>query len=356
MRTRVVITLRDAAEEIVTIEQGERLPDPARRKVEGVMPRPGQNRFRGWAPEPAHLRHYILRNAVLDGATMVLLHEGQPLRETAYLLPDDVVSNIRARLAAEDAGDRYTIIGSNAIQHNYYHWLIQAVPAIDAAVRRNRGRPIRLALRQETGFQRDSLALLGHADIPRLTILPDRQYVLRGAEYSGFLDGSAVFLTSRSARETYARLRASVPARRAPFDRIYVARTDAPVRRMRNEAALIDRLSDRGFHIVAPGGLPFREQVELFRHAKLVVGPHGAGLSNIVFCEPGAFVYELVPALYQNSCFTLLADLAGLRYWADMFESEGAGEGFTGDWDVDVEAVLARIDDIEGLREEAVLF
>jgi capsular polysaccharide biosynthesis protein len=344
-----MIGLADVADDIITIEQNERLPPPARRPVEAAMPRPGQNRFRGWAPEPVHLRHYILHDAVLDGATMVLSHNGQALRETAYLLPDNVLSNITARPVAGDPVPDRTIIGSNAIHHNYYHWLIQAVPAIDAAVRRNPGRRIRLALRPENHFQRDSLALLGHADVPRLTILPDRQYPLREAEYSGFLAGSAGFLTSRSARDTFARLRAAVPPRRTRSDRIYVARTDAPVRRMRNEAALIEKLRDQGFHIVAAGALPFHDQVDLFRHAKLVIGPHGAGLSNIVFCEPGTFVYELVPAGYQNSCFTILADLAGLPYWADMFASPGAGTGFTGEWDVDVDGVLDRLSDISKL-------
>jgi capsular polysaccharide biosynthesis protein len=351
-----MISIAQAARDIITIEQNEPFPPPARRRVEAAMPRPEQNRFRGWAPQSVHMLHYILRDTVLDGATMVLLHDGQPLQETAYLLPDDVVSRISTGPVAGDGVAHRTIIGSNATYRNYYHWLIQSVPAIDAAVRRNPGRQIRLALRPENDFQRDSLALLGHADITRLTILPDRQYALREAEYSGFLAGTAGFLTSRSARDTFARLRTVVPARSAPFDRIYVARTDAPTRRMRNEDALIEKLRDKGFHIVAPGTLTFRDQVDLFRHAKLVIGPHGAGLSNIVFCEPGTFVYELVPAGYQNSCFTILADQAGLPYWADMFASPGAGEGFTGDWDVDVPAVLRRIDEIKALEEEAVPF
>jgi hypothetical protein len=345
-----MIGLDAAAAKIVTIEQDEALPPPARRAVEAAMPRAEMNRFRGWAPAPAHLRHYILRDTVLDGTTMALLQGGQPVRETTYLLGDDVVSNLRLKSVIPDTAACRTIIGSNAIHHNYYHWLIQAVPAIDAALGRSEGCAVRLALRPEMPFQRDSLALLGHAEVPRMPILPDNQYELREAEYSGFLDGSAIFLTSRTEAATFARMRAAAPLNRAPFDRIYVARTDAPVRRMRNEAALVEQLRKRGFHIVAPGTLSFLEQVDLFRNACLVVGPHGAGLSNIVFCEPETFIYELVPALYQNSCFTILADLCGLRYWADIFASEGAGGGFTGDWDVDVAAALRRIDDINGLQ------
>lgn len=351
-----MIGLDQAARQIVTIEQNQASQPPARRVVEAAMPRAEMNRFRGWAPAPACVRHYILRDTVLDGTTMALLQDGQPVHETTYLLPDDVVANLRLKSVIEDAGPGRMIIGSNAIHHNYYHWLIQAVPAIDAAIRRNEGRPVRLALRPETSFQRDSLALLGYADVPRLPILPDRQYALREAEYSGFLDGAAIFLTSRTEAATFARLRRAAPIKRPPCDRIYVARTDAPVRRMRNEAELIEPLRARGFRIVTPGTMPFREQVDLFRNASLVVGPHGAGLSNIVFCERETFIYELVPALYQNSCFTILADLCDLRYWADMFASLGAGEGFTGDWDVDVASVLRRIDDIDAIQPRRSFF
>jgi len=64
----------------------------------------------------------------------------------------------------------------------------------------------------------------------------------------------------------------------------------APKRIMRNEGALIAELRRRGFDIVVPGTLPFTEQVRTFRNASLVVGPHGAGLTNIAFCEPGTIV------------------------------------------------------------------
>jgi capsular polysaccharide biosynthesis protein len=300
-------------------------------------------------PGASRLRHYLLRDTVLDGNTMTLLRAGQPLRETGYLQPEHIIANLKQDSVIDDGDGTRTIIGSNFAHRNYYHWLIQAIPTIDTAVRRNEGRDVRLALAPENDFQRDSLALLGHDALRHITIEPGRQYALREAEYSDFLLGSASFLTSLREMETFARLRAAVPARRQPRERIYVARTDAPVRRMRNEDQLIEKLRARGFRIVAPGSLAFRDQAALFRHASFVVGPHGAGLSNIVFCEPGTLVYELVPALYRNSCFAILADLGGLRYWADMFESEGAGAGFTGEWDVDVESVLRRIDDIEAL-------
>ena len=41
--------------------------------------------------------------------------------------------------------------------------------------------------------------------------------------------------------------------------------------------------------------LPPKETIELFSRANLVVGAHGGGLTNTVFCPPTAKVIELMP-------------------------------------------------------------
>ena len=106
-----------------------------------------------------------------------------------------------------------------------------------------------------------------------------------------------------------------------------------------------------------PSTLSLNEQVRTFRNARLVVGAHGAGLTNIAFCEPGAIVYELVPAAYHNGCFCSLAHNCGLRYWADQFHSEGKGVPPVRDWETDTDLVMQRLTEIEAiqadLREEA---
>jgi hypothetical protein len=58
-------------------------------------------------------------------------------------------------------------------------------------------------------------------------------------------------------------------------------------------------------------GMPFHEQIQLFASAKLIVGQHGAGLSNIVFCKPGTHVVEIND---RRECrhFKLLSKVAGV--------------------------------------------
>jgi capsular polysaccharide biosynthesis protein len=126
---------------------------------------------------------------------------------------------------------------------------------------------------------------------------------------------------------------------------------------MRNEGSIVAELQQRGFEIVTPDILSLAEQVRLFRDASLIVGPHGAGMTNIVFCEPGTIVYELLSTHYRNACFCSLAHVCGLRYWADAFDSEGEGTPFLRDWESDTTLVMQRVTEIEAiqadLREEA---
>ena len=171
------------------------------------------------------------------------------------------------------------------------------------------------------------------------------------AEFSQILNGGSAFALSDALYETFTRLRQAVDKLPGATRKLYVARTDAQSRVMRNEGTVIEEMRHRGYEIVIPGSLSFTEQVQLFRSARLVVGPHGAGLTNIIFCEPGATVYELVPAGYTNSCFCNLAMVCGLQYWADAFASasDAAQPPNIRDWESDTALIAARLTEIDAV-------
>jgi capsular polysaccharide biosynthesis protein len=62
--------------------------------------------------------------------------------------------------------------------------------------------------------------------------------------------------------------------------------------------------------------MDWAEQVSLFQSASLVVGPHGAGLSNLVFTPTGATLIELTNGNQYNRCFEWICHVVGHRYLA----------------------------------------
>ena len=87
------------------------------------------------------------------------------------------------------------------------------------------------------------------------------------------------------------------------------------MRRLLNEEELDPILERNGFVKVTLEALPIAEQIAIFRGADVIIGPHGAGLTNIMFCRPGTRILEIFPrAGLHSSAFMRLASLCRLGY------------------------------------------
>jgi len=350
-------TVQDVAERIFEVET---TPAPAdespMQDFERHFANPARNPFRNWNPLSTTIRGYQLRDAIVPGSFLGLWNQDGFLGGTNYIRRPDELSRIGVTEGniVDRAEDSTVAIGCNQVHHNYFHWVTQALPTIDHALGRiDRDRDVVLALPVLNAWQEESLRLLGHDRVPRVTLDdPEKFYRFRKVEYSELLRGGASFKPSLVTGRTYRRLRRAVPRLRLDGRRLYVARTDTTRRPLVNESAVIDELRRRGFEILEPGSLSIRDQIRTFREASLVVGPHGAGMTNIVFCEPGTIVYELLPAYYTNACFAALGLTCRLRYWTDGFASQLSDDTNYGDrpWDLDMDQLRWRLDEIERIQ------
>lgn len=93
--------------------------------------------------------------------------------------------------------------------------------------------------------------------------------------------------------------------------RLYVSRGDASHRRLCNEAAILELLNSYGFIAVEPGTLSFARQVELFSRARMVVGLHGAGLTNVMWAHSPADVLEFGSEDLNDTGYRFLSNLCG---------------------------------------------
>lgn len=109
---------------------------------------------------------------------------------------------------------------------------------------------------------------------------------------------------------TFLRERLSIPARTSGR-RLYLPRGGH--RRILNESELLPILDEHGFEVYRPGTTD-EDPRQVFAEASVVVGGHGAGLTDIVFCPPGAAVLELMPHIHVRAYYWTLAAGAGLDY------------------------------------------
>jgi capsular polysaccharide biosynthesis protein len=90
---------------------------------------------------------------------------------------------------------------------------------------------------------------------------------------------------------------------------ILVSRRDAPNRNILNEDALLEEFSSMGLTRVVPGELSIPEQIGIFTGANTVIGPHGAGLANIIFSDESQLIECFQSDLIRPHFFHLANEL-----------------------------------------------
>ena len=95
--------------------------------------------------------------------------------------------------------------------------------------------------------------------------------------------------------------------------RVYISRSKG-VRKILNEAPLIEMLNKYNFKILHLEDLSVMEQIKFFNHASIIIAPHGAGLVNMSFSKKGTIILELYSQCYHDQSFRLHSNLLGHDY------------------------------------------
>ena len=85
-------------------------------------------------------------------------------------------------------------------------------------------------------------------------------------------------------------------------------------RKLLNEAELFQALEPLGFLKINFEKLNIKEQINISRNAKVIIGYHGAGLMNCFFMSRNSTFIEIVNAHYNHPLFKLISKLLKLNY------------------------------------------
>ncbi len=230
--------------------------------------------------------------------------------------------DLKAELSALPVEESPETVAILACQRsaNYFHWWIDVL-ARCWLLGNSPYHDVRMVTPKLThGFQAESLRLL-RQEVTQLTrpLQRFRSVVFtRGLTYGSSQDISP--LVDEFAR--WCRATLDLPA--APTrPKLLLSRRSAGSRRILGEDELATALG-HDFESVELERMSVREQASLFSSADVVVAPHGAGLTNLLFCERPTAVVELVhkdaPPPYN---YRHLAGLLGHPYIAVACASEG---------------------------------
>ena len=119
------------------------------------------------------------------------------------------------------------------------------------------------------------------------------------------------------------RLEASKGENKVDSRGVYISRQKATKgRRIRNYDEVTSMLMDYGVEPVYVEDLSLRDEIATLQHADRVVGPHGAGLTSMIWTDDLAVV-ELFNTV-ANAPFYILAEILGHDYAA--IAGQGVGE------------------------------
>lgn len=195
---------------------------------------------------------------------------------------------------------------------NYYHWTIETLPRIRYA----------RAYEEQTN---DEVTYIVWSDAPayvdetlELLGVPERK-IERAT--STVYRGSNVIVPSFPEQTTadYRWIRETVLENADPDtdsidigSNVYISRSNAIERQIVNEQEVVDALSRYGFEPYVLENQSVAQNVQLFHEADAVVGAHGAGLTDLIYCDD-ATVFELFGSKVKDP-YERLADTVGVDY------------------------------------------
>ena len=225
------------------------------------------------------------------------------------------------------------VVISSPGQENWYHWLFQVLPRIKILV--------------ESGLQYDKIYInnLEHKwqkeslhTVMKLYDLTDECLFLTSGDSivqaSELIVPSIPFAPSKSPGfpswlKKFIRTTFLVKEETNDYpERIYISRSKAKMRRIKNEDELIQYLKQKDFVILNLEELPIHKQAAYFYNAKTIIGPHGSGFSNLIFSNPKTSVLEIDHGLIgddQRSFYKRMAEIMDCQYFGyypDLVEEE----------------------------------
>jgi hypothetical protein len=97
---------------------------------------------------------------------------------------------------------------------------------------------------------------------------------------------------------------------------VYISRnSDSKYKRIKNEEDLLKCIRPLGFKEIVLSELSVKKQMKVFAEADIILTPHGAGLTHILFSNPELTVFEITHSNKESKHYWHMAWHFGLDYY-----------------------------------------
>ena len=269
----------------------------------------------------------------------IVVNPNGSLLDSSGIPIEESIQDFLGQMSAKESSPRSPSEESGIVlfkygYNNYGHWLIEMLPKLHWLKNTiDRHPDSKILIGNVSGAVRDiTYSTLEHFGISGNSLLPIKQ----STQFEELFYCSPItmhpFMMRPEIREFYRELAQSV---KTPQDKIFVTRPPGATRTIKRLNLIEDFFSKLGYRIIEPAGLPFLEQVEIFKNSREVVGIAGAAMTNAVFCAAGTKILHLVPPSMPNLFFYQLASICDHEYSEFRGKSDN-GDMFGKQFDIDL--------------------
>jgi len=273
----------------------------------------------------------LLRGASVYGSEgMVVSSDGSVLNEFYHGWSNDISSTMTnvgygstLTLNWREFSGSAAVLSVNGWD-SYYHFLLQAMVRLKILKRHRHDIDKYIVPKGITSWHEDVMSNFGISEDETIKI-GRKEKIMVSRLYAAtipMVEGSVSKYTVK-----YLRNVSEVETEKVDNKKVYVVRGNRR-RRIENEKAIVREMEKRGWTVCDGLRMSFEEQVSAMSGAELIVGAHGAGMTNMVF-SLNARVIEIFPSdhLVPN-CYDHLAERCGHEYNWLVSGQMNSGESF----------------------------
>lgn len=187
--------------------------------------------------------------------------------------------------------------------NNYFHWMTDVITKIGILEKNYNDVNTIVINKLNHEFQRKSLEIFKSKF----------KFIESNYDTTLFVSKAYTIATSGASFQKIEYLNSLYSSKTGKSDlNIYISREKAKKRRIKNQNGLDELLNKYNIQKVFLEDKSFEEQINIFRNSKIIVAPHGAGLTNLSFANVGTHVIELLPGFKTNN-YLMFSEIAAYR-------------------------------------------